>query len=88
MDRRPDHVPDHTAELTKLRARLYSPELSALEAAGMLAALELLRGHEQGTFEICDNPSCISFVSRCLGERFEAVHDEELDECSCCCCCH
>ncbi|NYF98093.1 hypothetical protein [Janibacter cremeus] len=82
---RHDHEPDHTAELTKLRARLYAPELSALEAAAMLAAVELLRAHEQGRFEICDNSYCISLLSLCLGTPFEAVHDEALDECSCCC---
>lgn len=60
-------APDHTAELTKLRARLYSPELSALEAAAMLAATELLRAHERGDFEICDNGNCVSLISLCLG---------------------
>lgn len=77
-------TPDHTAELTALRARLYSPELSPLEAAAMLAAVELLRRHEQGSFEICQNPSCVALVRLCLGRRFELVH-EEVEECSCCC---
>lgn len=80
-----DRPPDHTAELTKLRARLYSPHLSALEAAAMLAAVELLRRHEQGDFEICENPYCISLLSLCLGSPFDVVHDGALNECSCCC---
>lgn len=78
-----DCEPDHTAELTKLRARLYSPHLSALEAAAMLAAVELLRAHEHGSFEICENPYCISLLSLCLGTPFKVVHDDE--DCSCCC---
>lgn len=78
-------APDHTAELTKLRARLYAPELSALEAAAMLAATELLRAHERGDFEICDNGYCVSLISLCLGSPFELVHHEEED---CPCCCH
>lgn len=48
----------------------------------MLAAVELLRAHEQGGFEICENPCCISLLSLCLGTPFEVVHDED---CSCCC---
>ncbi len=77
---------DHTAELTKLRARIYSPELSALEAAAMLAAIELLRAHERGEFEICENPSCVTLLTLCLGAPFDLVHDEDdLDECTCCC---
>lgn len=80
--------PEHTAELTRLRARLYSPELSPLEAAAMLASLELLRRHEQGRFEICENPYCVSLVSLSLGSRFEVTHDQEdLDE-RCGCHCH
>lgn len=76
---------DHTAELTKLRARIYSPELSPLEAAAMLAAIELLRAHEQGAFEICENPSCVTLLALCLGTPFELVHDEDdLDDCTCC----
>ncbi|HCE61011.1 hypothetical protein N5P18_05935 [Janibacter terrae] len=84
MTHRTRPVPDHTAELTALRARLYSPELSPLEAAGMLAAVELLRRHEQGSFEICQNPSSVALVRLCLGRRFELVHDED-EECTCCC---
>ncbi|MGO1167903.1 MAG: hypothetical protein ACTMHL_14970 [Janibacter sp.] len=85
MNHRCHSTPDHTAELTKLRARLYSPDLSALEAAAMLAALELLRAHEHGDFEICDNPYCISLLSLCLGTPFDVVHDDPED---CTCCCH
>ncbi|CAM3908322.1 hypothetical protein [Janibacter anophelis] len=77
-------APDHTAELTALRARLYSPELSALEAAAMLAATELLRAHEQGRFEICDNPHCVALISLALGSPFALVHHEE-DDCPCHC---
>ncbi|WP_346008043.1 hypothetical protein [Janibacter terrae] len=84
MTHRTRPVPDHTSELTALRARLYSPELSPLEAAGMLAAVELLRRHEQGSFEICQNPSSVALVRLCLGRRFELVHDED-EECTCCC---
>lgn len=77
---------DHTAELTKLHARLHAPELSALEAGAMLAALELLRAHERGDFEICENPSCITLLTLCLGARFEPVPGEDdLDDCTCCC---
>lgn len=77
---------DHTAELTKLRARIYSPELSALEAAAMLAAIELLRAHEQGAFEVCENPSCVTLLTLCLGSPFELVHDgDDFDDCTCCC---
>lgn len=79
---------DHTAELTKLRARIYSPELSPLEAAAMLAAIELLRAHEQGAFEICENPSCVTLLTLCLGTPFALVHDEECLDDDCRCCCH
>lgn len=80
--------PDHTAELTLLRARLHAPHLSALEAGAMLATVELLRRHEQGRFEICENPYCVSLVSLCLGSRFEATHDPEEIEERCGCHCH
>lgn len=77
---------DHTAELAMLRARVYSPDLSALEAAAMLAAIELLRAHERDAFEICENPSCLTLLTLCLGTRFERVHGEDdLDDCTCCC---
>ena len=84
MHRSDDHRPDHTAELTRLRARLYSPHLSALEAAAMFAAIELLRRHEQGAFEICDNPHCVALISLALGSPFALVHHEE-DDCPCHC---
>lgn len=79
-----DRRPDHTPELTRLRARLYSPHLSALEAAAMLAAIELLRRHEQGLFEICDNPHCAALLSLCLGSPVDLVHIDD-EECSCRC---
>lgn len=77
---------DHVAETTRIRARLNAPGLSALETAAMLAALELLRRHEQGSFELCENPYCVSLVTLCLGTPLELVHDtEDVDACSCCC---
>lgn len=78
--------PDHTAELTKLRARLYSPELSPLEAGAMLAATELLRLHEAGDFEICTSPHSAAMVRLCLGTPFELVHLEDHECCDCCGC--
>lgn len=88
MERAAADRPDHTAELTRLRARLYSPELSPLEAAAMLACLEMLRRHEQGRFEICENEYCVSLLTLCLGSRFEVWHDlEEIEE-PCGCDCH
>lgn len=78
-------VADHTAELTALRARLYSPELSPLEAAAMLAAVELLRAHERRRFEICESQHCVSLVRLCLGRPFDLVHEAEEPECGCCC---
>lgn len=77
---------DHTAELTKLRARLYSPELSPLEASAMLAATELLRLHEAGDFEICMRPHSAAMVRLCLGTPFELVHLEDHECCDCCGC--
>ncbi|MFX4286724.1 hypothetical protein ACQBJO_00960 [Janibacter sp. G349] len=78
--------PDHTAELTKLRARLYSPELSPLEASAMLTATELLRLHESGGFEICTSIHAAGMVRLCLGTPFELVHLEDHDCCDCCGC--
>lgn len=50
----------------------------------MLVAVELLRLHEQGRFELCESPYVVSLVRLCLGRPIELVH-EEVETCSCCC---
>lgn len=54
----------------------------------MLASLELLRGHEQGTFAFCGNPYCVSLVSLCLGYSIDLAHAEEDSDETCECHCH
>lgn len=71
-----DGLPDHGQEISELRRRAFSSQLSPLETAAVLASTDLLRCHEEGSFEICRSSYCLTLVALCLGRPFEAMHNE------------
>lgn len=71
-----DGLPTHWQEISELNERAHSPHLSPLETASVLASADLLRCHEEGSFDICRSSYCLSLVTLALGRPFEAVHNE------------